>query len=582
MGATLRPLGRRVCDTHPIVTRNPVLGNRLGCLFLALLGVGPAAAAGDSEYLPGTPFTYLFDAGSQAARPLSAKAIAAKQGWALVPEDDTEHAFQGDAVLLNDKLTLVLRRRGPGAEVYSQTADGPKLRAVVMSAPRKAVAITGASSIRIVENSLGAVMVEADFHGDGQSGTCTAGYRLTPGQSMLEMTGGQAADRFFAWSNTRYVVVPDFFADDMVFSASACDLPRFGLPAENFLLNLIDGGDCLLACVWRSAEQEAYAVATGDGADRAIRGCEIGGGADKILWVALLEQPDIWCHRTIADDDAAGPIHLDWKPPFDARWRADFVRSDGGADSRALPDVLAPSGPTESTSLVPGMPSGRVVVYPIDRSPDTPLTALCPIDVLRNTLGVGPCQYVLQSEGLASDTNPTPAFVMEWVEKQFAGDKEAESADEIGRRLDAMADHVAHVQARIDQYAAFSHQIRALCESSGENTEPAAIERFTDVLDEMDRSLAALRDTTDAPASATALARRIAGLIGKENASAECGRLGEDVRRIGAAQDRTLSKCRMAVRWLKQQARMTAISSPRAAELAREIRARTERFIEGQ
>jgi len=559
-----------------------VLGNRVGWLFVVLLGVGPAAAAGDSEYLPGTPFTYLFDTGSQSAHPLSAKAIAAKQGWALVPEDDTERAFQGDAVLLNDRLTVVLRRQGPGAEVYSQTADGPKLRAVVMSAPRKAVAITGIPSLRIVENSPGAVMVEADFRPRGQSGSCTVSYRLTTGQAMLEMTGGQAADRFFAWSNTRYVVVPDFFADDMVFSASACDLPRFGLPAENFLLNLIDGGDCLLACVWRSAEQEAYAVATGDGAERAIRGCEIGGGADRVLWVALLEQPDIWCHRTIAEDDAPGSIDLDWKRPFDARWRADFVRSDGGTDSRALPDVMLPSGRAESTSLVPGRPSGRVVVYPIDRSPDTPLTALCPIDVLRNTLGVGPCQYVLQSEGLASDANPTPASVMEWVEKQFAGDKDAESADEIRRRLDAMADHVAHVQARIDQYAAFSHQIRALCESNGENTEPAVIERFTEVLDEMDRSLAAFRDTTDAPASATALARQIVRLIGEENALAECGRLGENVRRIGAAQDRTLSKCRMAVRWLEQQARMTAIRNPRAAELAREIRARAERFLEGQ
>jgi len=525
-------------------------------------------AAGDSEYLPGTPFTYLFDTGGQSARPLSAEAIAAKQGWALVPEDDTEHALQGDAVLLNDKLTLVLRRQGPGAEVYSQTADGAKLRAVVMAAPGKAVAITGIPSVRIVENSPGAVMVEADLHDDGPSGTCTAGYRITPGQAMLEMTGGPSADRFFVWSNTRYIVVPDFFADDMVFRASACDLPRFGLPAESFLLSLIDGGDCMLMCVWRSAEQDAYAVATGEGADRAIRGCEIAGGADKTLWVALLEQPDVWCHRTIAEDDATGSIDLDWKRPFDARWRADFVQVDGGTESRELDGV--------------NLPPGRVVVYPLDRSPDTPLTALCPIDVLRNTLGVGPCQYVLQSEGLASDANPTPAFVMEWVERQFAGDKDAESAEEIRRRLEAMADHVARVQARIDQYAAFSREIRALCETDGESAEPTAIERLTGVLDEMDRSLAALRDTTDATAYATVLATQIAGLIGKESAPVEFRRLGEAVRRIGAAQDRALSKCRMAVRWLKQQARMTAIRNPRAAELVRKIQARTEQFVEGQ
>lgn len=543
-------------------------GNRLGCLLLALLGVGPSAAAGDSEYLPGTPFTYLFDTGSQSARPLSAEAIAAKRGWALVPEDDTERAFQGDAVLLNDKLAVVLRRQGPGAEVYAQTAAGPKLRVVVMAAPSKAVAITGIPAVRIVENSPGAVMVEADLHGDGPSGTCTAAYRLAAGQATLEMTGGPSADRFFAWSNARYVVVPDFFADDMVFSPSACDLPRFGLPAENFLLNLVDGGDSMLMCVWRSADQQAYAVATGEGPGRAIRGCEIGGGADKTLWVAVFEQSGVWCDSITAQDDAPGPIPSDWTPPFDARWRVDFVRADGRTDSRSFPEGRLSSGPA--------------IVYPLDRSPDTPLTALCPIDVLRNTLGVGPCQYVLQSEGLATDTNPTPASVMEWVEKQFAGNRDAESADEIRRRLNAMADHVAHVQARIDQYAAFSREIRALCESSGEDTEPLAIERLTGVLDEMDQSLAALRDTTDAPASAKALASQIAGLIGKEGAPAACRRLGDEVRAVGAAQDRALSKCRMAVRWLKQQARMTAIRSPRTAKLARRIQARIEQSAPGR
>jgi len=559
-----------------------VLGNRLGCLLLALLGVGPSAGAGDSEYLPGTPFTYLFDTGTQSARSLSAEAIAAKQGWTLVLEDDTKRVFQGDAVLLNDKLTVVLRRKGPGAEVYSQTAAGPKLRAVVMAASGKAVAITGIPSVRIVENSPGAVMVEADLHGDGSSGTCTAGYRLTPGQAMLEMTGGQAADRFFAWSKTRYVVVPDFFADDMVFDAPSCDLLRFGLPAENFLLSLIEGGDSMLMCVWRSAEQQAYAVATGEGPGRAIRGCEIGGGADRTLWVALMEQPGVWYERITIEDDTPGFVNLEWTPPFDARWRADYTRPDGATDSRALPDVTLPVESTRFTSVMREGPSGRVVIYPLDRSPDTPLTAVCPIDVLRNTLGVGPCQYVLQSEGLATDTNPTPASVMEWVERRFDGGKDVESADEIRRRLQAMAEHVTHVQARIDQYAAFSRQIRALCESNGEDAGPAAIERLTDVLDEMDRSLAALCEATDAPASAKALASQIAGLIGKPGAAAECRRLGEEVRRIGALQDRTLSKCRMAVRWLEQQARMTAIRHPHTENLARVIQSRIEQSATGR
>ncbi|MFH1265629.1 MAG: hypothetical protein ABIK89_07860, partial [Planctomycetota bacterium] len=85
------------------------------------LAVMLPSRAQDAEYLPGTPFTYLFDTGSTSPRLLSARAITAKEGWTLVPEDDAEHAFRGDAVLVNDKLTVVLRSKGPGAEVYSQT-----------------------------------------------------------------------------------------------------------------------------------------------------------------------------------------------------------------------------------------------------------------------------------------------------------------------------------------------------------------------------------------------------------------------------------------------------------------------------
>jgi hypothetical protein len=553
---------------------------------LLLLGTAFATAA-DAEYLPGTPFTYLFDTGSRSPRPLAPKTLDAKEGWTLVAEDDTEHAFQGDAVLLNDKLILVLRRQGPGAEVYSQTPDGPKLRAVVMAAPPKAIAITGASSVRIVENNPGAVMVEADFHVDGQTGTCTASFRLTTGQAMLEMTGGKGAERFFVWSNTRYLVVPDFFADDMVFSAATCDVrpignpsrrpSRFGLPTESFLLGMIEGGDCVLACVWRSPEQEAYAVARGSGADLAIRGCEIEGGAEKTLWVALLEQPDVWRVASVAD--------FPLKRPFPARWRADWFRPDGASESwESEGEEVFGAGPQRG-------PARRLrdteklpcLVYALDRSPKTPLTVLCPIDVLRGALGVGPCEYVLESEGLATDTNPTPDEVMSWVVDMFSGNRDVPSADRVRERLDAMVDHVGRTQARIDEYASLARELRAMFPEQ-EDREGAgdAVELLGGIVDDVEQAIATGRRNTDPAGRVAELAEQIVGLVGTEDALMQCGGPVSEVRRIGGTQDRTLARCRMAVRWLKQQARMTAIRDPRAAGLAREIRAQIEQFVEGR
>jgi len=565
----------------------------VGSWLAGTAAFGAEETLGEAEYQPGTPFTYLFDTARPSPRPLSRHALSAKQGWSLVPEDNTDHEFRGDAVVLNDKLAVVLRKRGPGAEVYSLTPGGARFRAVVMSADRTAVSVTGISSLEIMENNPGAVELEVTFQTDGGTGRCSASYRLTTGQAILEMTGGDAADRFFVWCKPRYVVVPNYFADDMVFSPAACDLPRFGLPTESFVLNLIEGGDSILMCVWRSASQDAYAVATDEGPERRIRGCEFGGGEDETLWVALLEQPDIWHEQVLT---AKRACLTDWRPRFDATWRLDIVSSDGPFTgsfdlSKAQIEKTVLSKPSRLDRTAEGegpvlKPPVEVtptlnIVYPLDRNAATPLTTFCPVDVLRNTLGVGPCQYVLETEGLASDTNPTPDHVMDWVEKQFEKAKDVKSADQIKEHLNEMTDHVGHVQARIDEYPTLVRELRTLCrpEEKSENIR-ATMETFTGILDDMQRAIATRPGDVEPPARAAELAEQIVDLIGKDDAQERCERLASEVRRIGASQDRALSKCRMSIRWLKQQARMSVLRHPESAELAAEVEARVERFLQ--
>jgi len=567
---------------------------------------GAQDAAGDAEYLPGTPFTYLFDTGSTSPRLLSARAPAAKEGWTLVPEDDTEHAFRGDAVLVNDKLTVVLRSKGPGAEVYPQTAGGARFRAVVMAADRTAVMVKGISSVEIVENNPGAVELNVTFQTDGAAGRFSAGYRLTTGQAMLEMTGGPSAERFFVWTKTRYVVVPNFFADDMVFSAAICDLPRFGLPTENFFLNLIEGGDSMVMCVWRSGRQDAHAILTGEGPERVIRGCEVQGGEGKTLSVAIIEAADIWHEETPTEAQGQGKdlAKTAWKPSFDARWRVDRV----SAAPLTVSSDLSKAQLEELGLLFREVAPISTLVYPLDRDLATPLTAFCPIDVLRSTLGVGPCQYILQMEGLASDSNPTPDHVMSWVERQFKKHKEEETAEEIKGQLAEMADHVKRAQARIEHYAAFALKVQSLVKTTSLSEDPSppaplpasgargagfavgskgTSSTAPDAASELSETVASLVRITDAGGRAGEPAERaaeaadaIVALIGKENALPACQRLGLEVRRIGAEQDRTLSACRMTVRWLQRQARMSLIRTPKSAEMAKKTIALAERFLD--
>jgi len=604
------------CCSEPIA--------RDGCpsiLVCCLVAVGwliltPVAVVA-AEYTPGTPFTYLFDTNSSSPEPLSPHVLAAKTGWTVLAEDDVKHKFKGDAVMLNDKLAVVVRSKASGAEVYSQTPVGLKLRARLAPLPASGDAAKAAASLAVRENTPASVALAAVFQ-TAAGGRQALSYGITTGQRIVEVRPGEGSGRLFVSASISYVVVPDLFADDMVFGPEAFHHSRLELPTENMVLNLLQGSDAMLMCLWRSSRQGATAVLSegaGKPGPRVIDGCEVQCAKDASLWVALMEGPGIWRQQPLPAAGTQKETTLNWKPPFSARWRADFIRRDGAARSW---DVLGP-GPTDEASPALAQPdcpcrfegnqaklsgdrhAGPLLIYPLDRTRATPLTAFCPVDMLRNTLGVGPCQYILQTEGLATETNPTPDQVMSFVEKQFEKKKEKKAAEQIRDLLKQMVEQVGQTQVRIEQYAEFARQIRGLCaaEVHRGNTPPLplgegrgegavqggrrntsnALQIIDGIAGEMEEVIAA-RGAGDPKHQAGNLADEVAGLIGKENPLAECQRLGAELRRIGAVQDRSLSKCRMSVRWLKQQAAMIAPHDPAATDRATEVQRRAEKLLQ--
>ena len=171
-----------------------------------------------------------------------------------------------------------------------------------------------------------------------------------------------------------------------------------------------------------------------------------------------------------------------------------------------------------------------MLVYALDRTQATPLTTFTPIDILRNTLGVGPCQYILQTEGLASDANPTPDNVMTWIEKQFSRKKEKKAAGEIRERLAQMVEHVGQADARIVQLPPHVRRgesaLRRGCRRADtgrrchELLKRISIRRGAGVFD-----IAACAQDR-ASSRARQLADEVIGLIGTDNAAPGCEKLG--------------------------------------------------------
>jgi hypothetical protein len=383
------------------------------------------------------------------------------------------------------------------------------------------------------------------------------------------------------------VVVPSFFGNDMVFVPEAFECLRHGLPAENFFLNLLADGDAMVMCVWKSSRRWADVLLFERDGRREFGGCEIECASDEPIWVAFMEGRGIWQQQAISlSSKEKGPAILPWQQPFEANWRADLFGRDGRAESFGLESQLHPDDPavrqirSKAAAMASSGVAPSVLIYPIDRSKATPLTAFCPTDVLRDTLGVGPCQYILQTEGLASESNPTPAKVMDWIEKQFERGEEQQAVAEIRDLLGQMTKHVGRAQAKLDRYSQFGHEIVLLCAAEGEG------QHTPENADSLSLTASMLEAHKDAASvageeSAAELSREIVALMGNENALAECRKLAGRVRQIGAVQDQALSDCRMAIRWLRQQARRCAADTGQA-KLVREVFVRAERILRNE
>ncbi len=149
------------------------------------------------------------------------------------------------------------------------------------------------------------------------------------------------------------------------------------------------------------------------------------------------------------------------------------------------------------------------------------------------------------------------------------------------RTLDDVLAFMRHIRARIEDYRRFGRETITYLEA-----EKRARPELAGFLDEMesvarriDAAVAARRDGIHTPEHATRLVDEFrATLLGDEgpDALSRCKRLTEGFVEIGGNQDEVVGECRVAVRILRQKAALAMAADPRTAEVAKELRRRTQ------
>lgn len=560
----------------------------------------------------------LFDSGRAAPVALSGDALAKHAGWIEIPEDQVTHKFTGDTVILNDKVALVLRRAARGAELYSLFPQPPVMRALL--APVAGTNTAALSSCTIVENNPGAVAVDVAFTVSGNP-VLTLRYELKLGQPVIQTANHGGATGLRAEAPCRFVVMPDFFADDIVADATELPVAEAELPSDNIVLHLLPDHAAMLMTVVKSSDEDIRIALAGEGENRTIRSSEIRYGKDGKIWVGVLAHPAIWHMKEVTSAEAGQVVRLDWTAPFPAQWRTDWRRQEGLTESWEMLNER-PDGQFARYGLYGGpetIPADRkrwttvlgefkypcwldktgqswwqplkhptlrlegpAVIYPINRAPATPLDEFTVVDILRNTLGIGPCEYVLDVEGQQSQyKGRATCAVRDALNPIYRQNMQKKQRAEIEKILQDLMVFIRHIRGRIESYVAFGHDTLGYL-AEQKKAHPELADHLADletIARSIDARFVARKDEIKTPDDAAAMVEEFRKTVldyEGDDALAKCKRFTEAWVRIGGNQDELAGECRWAAKMLRQKAGLMMAADPRLADIAKEIRRRSQ------
>ncbi|MBM3996351.1 MAG: hypothetical protein FJ303_19695 [Planctomycetes bacterium] len=590
---------------------------RWALVFSVLFGIGIPTFAGDAK----TRGLAVWDTRTPAPALLR---LNGKNNWQQL--DKANDVFKGDAIVSNGRIAVVLRRGDAIMEIHAIRTDGAVARSrarLLSAAGEPAVSV---DRLMLVENGKTAITLDATFR-TAKGGAISAKFRIKRGDVALQVEPGAGASKLRVDCPGRFVILPDFFADDITIDATRLPLDSVDLPSENFVLHPTANGDAITLCVFENRGQDIKVTMTGKGAERQVTGSEITFDKRKV-WVAVLDAPQVW-HATpdLTPADGGKIIKLDWRMPYVAQWRIDFHRDNDLTDSwemllqergfrtytrhtwlgAADPETVAAdrehwntvlgSFPYPVWSDSDGVGyiqpiknrflvfTGPALIYPIHRIKETPLDAYTVVDVMRNTLGVGPCEHILDVPSHKENyIGQATCGVRDILNPIYESKQQKARRSEINKTLDDGLIFVKHIRTRINDYIAFGKKMRVyLAEQRKKHPD------LTEFIDEMDKLTAEIDakhafrvDRIKTPEHvAKMMAEFRKNVLDYTGADAVdcCKDFTKALVVIGDNQDELSGECRWVVKTLRQRAGIRMALDPRVTPIATEIRLRTQEVM---
>jgi hypothetical protein len=561
-----------------------------------------------------------------------AQDLAARQGWKPLVPGTAKAPLDGGLAIENQAL-LTLIPAGQSEIVLFTKGEGKAVgvrQTITLVGRNKPAGKLG--GIQLVDYDEGEIV--ASF----TAGDVAARLKLGLGKCFVEVLPGKHATAVQVRSPVRFSFIPDFFGSDVLFDAHETAAAKVFAPAENFIVNLLDGHAALSMITWpQDGGEDVLLVCEDTVAGRRFTATQVSFNG-KSVFVALVAKKGIWFEKDLSAAKKDTTLTVEgWQPPFAAKWmtmlaKRPAVGATSGITSETLPvPLLPPGGDTPYSDVyvhphVPSWFSGRqwqlyletslthmmthktvvspdfllAINYPRDRVKQTPLSAVTLVDVMRDTLGTGPCQYILDLEGLnktrstgaAGTGKPTAAatcsehgaLVFYYLGERAESPRRDDPlmvTDEALSSIEKIKDFLDAAYARIQEYLAWSDEIVRLAEAAKARNPQARelADRIIPIAREM-RELWQTMVEHDKPCVHPQEWRmaldRCKDLV-REGGPDLGNRIREfdpQMRGAGEEVDGGMQACRMIVKRIRQEAALAGSGDPAALKLAADIRRR--------
>ena len=620
---------------------------RISCFAAALACVGAASLHAESVS-PASPFTRIYDVPEEKVAALSEKALLKPSGWLAIKENDTTHRFKGCAVFMNDKIVAVLGKDTPDVDLYSRQGRGVKLCGRLRPVGSDGAGLKR-TSLAVKKNTADSVSLEVALQSaGGKVCGVTYTLRVGGAFIKTSVTAGVARLRVRAPCRFA-VMPDFFGDDIVVDAAGIKNsVGRADLPSENFLMHMMHGGDAILMTVSESRDND-ISIALSKSAPRRIESSDISYGKKRRVWVAILADKGIWHERTVSSKDVGKVLKLDWQMPFAALWRVDWSTADKINDSWQMllqapggkyvmqgwfgqdpssgqrfgpefgPRDWNKPGRKRWNPVLGGFSypcwidkdrrgylqplknrryvergkvcnfAGPAIVYPLDRVKAapfrTPIEKLTVVDLVRMTLGVGPCKYILDLEGQKRNSKGVATcHARDIITSIYRRGAQLKNGPAIEKNLVEAVAFISNVRERIDKYMAFGRETRTyLLQQKRLGPKHAEfldeLLSITKRLDQFYQSRKAnIRTPQYAAQAANDFRRDLLKYTGPD-ASRKCDAQMKIFTGIGGSQDGLVASLRMIVKILRQRSGLAMAVNPELKDIASEIRTRTHKIL---